>query len=250
MFYRLILESGWSDDATPKVSYNRGMKRIFILFILLTLLSACAGSSGNQVLNTQPIQEDTTAPSLQKETVISTPKSGYYLPSPCNLPPITIPTMPAVIPGYTELDPATGLHMTGNPLEIDLSTYRLKVSGLVDHPLELNFEELRCFPKITVTAKLVCPGYFIDESTWSGVPIVYLLEKAGLQKNAKQIDLISADGYETYIALNNALNEHNFLAYEWKDQPLPVLHGFPVRAVFPQMTGFAWVKWLVEIKVQ
>lgn len=226
------------------------MKRIFILFVLLTLVSACGASSGSQVAATQPIQKATPSPSVAKETGVPTPKSDYSLTSPCNLPPITIPSLPAVIPGYTELDPATGLHMTGKPLVIDLSTYRLKVSGLVDHPLELNFEELRCFPKITVKAKLVCPGYFIDESTWSGVSILYLLEKAGLQKKARQIGLVSADGYETYVQLNNALNEHNFLAYEWMDQPLPVLHGFPVRAVFPQLTGFAWVKWLVEIKVE
>ncbi len=39
----------------------------------------------------------------------------------------------------------------------------------------------------------------------------------------------------------------NFLAYEWMGRPLPVLHGFPLRAVIPCQDGFAWVKWLMEI---
>ena len=158
--------------------------------------------------------------------------------------------MPAVIPGYTELDTATGLHMTGKPIAVDLNTYRLKVSGLVDKPLEWNYEELRCLPKVTVKASLECPGFFIDLTTWSGVPIAALLEKAGVKNNAKQIVMVSADGYQTYVPLYKALDEHNFLAYEWMGQPVPVLHGFPVRAVFPQETGFAWVKWLVEIRVE
>ena len=38
-----------------------------------------------------------------------------------------------------------------------------------------------------------------------------------------------------------------FLAYEWAGEPLPVVHGFPVRAVFPESGGSFWVKWLVEI---
>jgi DMSO/TMAO reductase YedYZ molybdopterin-dependent catalytic subunit len=226
------------------------MKRIFILFVLLTMISACTPFPIAKTAIVQ-IPEVTKTRALEgKATVTSALQPDYSLLSSCNLPPITIPTLPAVIPGYSELDKATGLHMTGYAKNIDLTTYRLKVSGLVDHPLELNFEELRCFPKVTVKAKIVCPGYFIDESTWSGVPIATLLEKAGLQKKAKQAVLIGADGYQTTISLKDVLNEHNFLAYEMINQPLPVLHGFPVRAVFPQLEGYAWVKSLVEINVR
>jgi sulfite oxidase len=42
----------------------------------------------------------------------------------------------------------------------------------------------------------------------------------------------------------------NFLAYEMNGQPLPVLHGFPLRAVFPGVVGNKWVKWLLEIRVE
>ena len=229
--------------------YNKRMKRIFILFVLLTMVSACAPFPVEKTVVTQSSEVPTFQPPIGKPTEISPSKPEYSLTSPCNLPPITIPTLPAVIPGYTGLDSTTGLHMTGNAKNIDLTTYRLKVSGLVDHPLELNFEELRCFPKVTVKAKIVCPGYFIDESTWSGVPFATLLEKAGVQKKATQAILISAD-YQTTIPLSDVLNEHNFLAYEMINQPLPVLHGFPIRAVFPQLKGNAWVKSLVEISIR
>lgn len=168
----------------------------------------------------------------------------------CQVPPIVVPTQPAVIPGYTELDPSTGLHMTGTVQNIELSTYRLKVSGKVDRPLSLTYDELRCLPKLTARPTLICKGYFEDVATWSGASLKSILEMAGLQSDAKSITLVAAGGFEAYIPLIEALREDNFLAYEWAGQPVPILHGFPLRAVLPSMFGNRWVKWLTEVRVE
>lgn len=170
--------------------------------------------------------------------------------SSCNLKPIKIPKLPKNIPGYTQLDEATGLHVTGSPIVVDFKSYLFKVTGLVDNPLTLTYDELRCMPKISSNAELVCPGFFVDVANWSGVPIKYLIELAGINPTAQQIILVSADGYERNIDLDQALAEENIIAYEWEGQPLPVLHGFPLRAVIPSMDGSFWVKWLVEIRVE
>lgn len=167
----------------------------------------------------------------------------------CDLTPVAQPTMPAEIPGYAQEDPATGLHMTGRPQLIDLATYRLVVTGLVDRPLSLTYDELRCMPKVVQECKLVCPGFFQDIATWGGVPLNYVLELAGIQADAQYILMVSADGYWTSLPLSDALAQENFLAYEQTGKPLPVLHGFPVRAVLPLQPGGKWVKWLTEIQV-
>ena len=96
-----------------------------------------------------------------------------------------MPTLPAEIPAYTAVDPATGLHMTGTPKVIDLASYRLKVDGKVAHPLSLSYDELRLLPKMTATPTLVCEGYFADTTTWSGVPLKTILEMAGVQPDAE-----------------------------------------------------------------
>lgn len=166
------------------------------------------------------------------------------------LTPVTAPTKPAVIPGYAELDETTNLHMTGFVQEIDLEHYRLSVTGLVDHPLALTYDDLRCLPKVTQRTTLTCPGYFDDYAEWSGTPLKPLLEMAGLQPEAASVRLRSADGYEAFLLLEDALLEDNFLAYEWEGEPLPILHGFPVRAVIPSFPGAKWTKWLVEIIVK
>ncbi len=171
------------------------------------------------------------------------------LPTQCALAPIVAPTLPAVIPGYTELDTATNLHMTGDYQVLDLASYRLAITGKVDHPLTLSYDELRCMPKVTRQPVLDCPGYFTDVANWSGVPLDYLLKLAGVQKASHSLDLVSADGYYATVSLEDVSLSQPFLAYEWEGQPLPILHGFPVRAVFPGLSGGKWVKWLVKIEV-
>jgi DMSO/TMAO reductase YedYZ molybdopterin-dependent catalytic subunit len=167
----------------------------------------------------------------------------------CALEPIVVPTLPAEIPGYTELDPATGLHMTGTAIEIDLASYRLKISGKVDEPLSLTYDDLRCMPRIETFCTLICPGFFEDQATWAGASLEAVLAQAGIQDGADRLRLVSADGYATLVFLNELSDGEDFLAYEWEGQPLPIIHGFPVRAVFPALNGSRWVKWLVEIEV-
>ena len=205
-------------------------------------------ASGPTATNT-PTIADTLSP-------IDTPRpmdtlSQRPTATPCQLPTVTVPTLPAIIPGPDQQDPATGLHMTGRYQEIDLDSYRLKVTGAVDHPLSLTYDELRCMPKIRTTdAPLICPGYFEDGATWAGASLEYVLNLAGLQADAGTISLVGDDDYSASVTLLQARSGNNYLAYEWHDQPLPILHGFPVRTVFPALPGNKWVKWLVEIKVE
>ena len=89
----------------------------------------------------------------------------------CGLEPIKVPRLPKFIPGYTELDPETGLHMTGFVQTIDFSSYRLNINGAVEQPGSLEYDQIRCLPKVTASPLLVCPGFFEDHAAWSGVPI-------------------------------------------------------------------------------
>jgi len=218
---------------------------LFIVTVLVVTLVSCTPQP-MQAATSAPLAIDPT-PQPAAQAATSTPLA--IGPTPCALPTIIVPTLPASIPGYTELDPTTGLHVTGTAPKIDLKSYRLKVTGKVDHPLSLTYDDLRCMRKITLRCNLVCPGFFEDEATWAGASFNHVLDLAGVQPEARSIELVSADGYATVVAMQFASAENNFLAYEWEGQPLPILHGFPVRAVFPALSGGYWAKWLVEIEV-
>jgi DMSO/TMAO reductase YedYZ molybdopterin-dependent catalytic subunit len=166
----------------------------------------------------------------------------------CGQPTVVAPTLPATIPGYTELDRSTGLHITGKYVVIDLASYRLEVTGMVDNPLKLSYEDLRCLPRVKTSAPILCPGFFEDAANWAGASLAGVLELAKVQPSATMIRLTSADGYSVTVIMAAAQTGKNFLAYEWNGEPLPILHGFPVRAVFPGMVGGYWLKWLVKIE--
>jgi DMSO/TMAO reductase YedYZ molybdopterin-dependent catalytic subunit len=163
---------------------------------------------------------------------------------------VIAPTRAPETPGYAELDPTTGLHMTGTPTEIDLETYRLEITGKVDQPLSLSYDALRCLTKVETHSVLVCPGFFQDEATWAGAPLTEILALAQVHEDASGLRLIGADGYSSFVRLEEIPGDNNILAYEWEGEPLPILHGFPVRAVFPDLNGNRWVKWLIEIRVE
>ncbi len=169
--------------------------------------------------------------------------------APCVLPKLAMPPTPVKMPGYAELDPTTGLHVTGTMQQIDIVGYRLEVAGKVSNPLSLTYDELRCMPRTEARPTLVCPGFFEDTATWAGTPLKFVLQLAKVHTDATGVRLIGADHYSVSMSLEAARASENFLAYEWEGKALPALHGFPVRAIFPGSEGSQWVKWLVKIEV-
>ena len=173
------------------------MNYITILTFLLLFLAAC--------IPTQNMPEIDM--SVQKTGELETSQV-----SPCGLPPITIPTLPDKIPGYAQLDKTTGLHVTGTPPQIDFSSYRLSVTGLVEIPISFTYDELRCMPKVTDDPNLACRGFFDDVASWSGVLLSDILEQAKPIEGAERVILISADGYQADISLGVAMDGESFLA--------------------------------------
>ena len=167
-----------------------------------------------------------------------------------NLTPVTQPPWPDQIPGYTEIDPGTGLHMTGTPQRIELVGYRLKVTGDVDNTLSLSFDDLRRMTRISSRPTIICRGYFEDVATWTGVSMAALLDLARAHSSAHHVDMVSADGYTASITMAQARSPDAYLAYELEGKIIPVLQGFPLRAILPALPGYNWAKWIVEIQVK
>jgi DMSO/TMAO reductase YedYZ molybdopterin-dependent catalytic subunit len=144
-----------------------------------------------------------------------------------------------------------GLHVTGQPIDIDIATYRLKISGAVETALSLSLGEIQEMEAQRELVTLVCPGFFVDEGYWTGVKIGDLLSRAKIKDGATRVNFISADGsYSANLSIEEVMGEGMLIAYSFDDKPLPTVHGYPLRVVAKDQQGNRWVKWLGEIVVQ
>ena len=172
---------------------------------------------------------------------------------------------PDIIPSNLTPDSFLELTVTPNDLfyridinvvspTIDTESWRLKVHGLVDNPLELSYTDLQTFPSDERYATLECisnpiGGDLISNALWKGVPLKHILDHAQVQSDAVYIVFQCGDNYDVGIPLEKGLEIGTILAYDMNGVPLPVDHGAPIRAVVPGIYGMMNAKWITEIEL-
>ncbi len=133
--------------------------------------------------------------------------------------------------------------------DIDVAEWRLEVTGLVENPLTLTYEEILAFPAQTQVTYLYCVTGNDATGEWTGFPVKYLLEKAGYSEDTVSVVFYAADEYTSSITLEKALQQDTILAYTLNGVILPKEHGYPLRLVVPDKVGYKWVKWVVKIEL-
>jgi DMSO/TMAO reductase YedYZ molybdopterin-dependent catalytic subunit len=133
----------------------------------------------------------------------------------------------------------------------DPASWRLKVGGLVERPLELSYEELRGLPEASQVSVFHCvTGWTVEGVHWRGVRFRDLLARARPLPAAHALQFVSAEvPYVDYLTVGQALLGDVLLAWEMDGQPLRQEHGAPVRVVIPDMYGYKNVKWVAEINL-
>ncbi len=133
--------------------------------------------------------------------------------------------------------------------------YRLKVSGLVENPVELSLDDLRALGKRTQITLHHCIQGWSGIAEWGGLPVAELLKLVRPRTNARAIVFYSfGEGAETgqfydSLSLESARHAQTLLAYEMNYQPLPPLHGAPLRLRVENQLGFKMVKWIQAIEL-
>ena len=144
--------------------------------------------------------------------------------------------------------PATSW-LNDSPEPLDPGQWRLRVTGLVERPLELSLADLaaRQADFQTLRAILDCTGGWHTTQDWTGINLQYVLELAGVEPQAASITVRSVTGYFRRFSLDEA--ERYLLATQVGEETLSHWHGFPMRLAAPGKRGFEWVKWVDTIEV-
>jgi DMSO/TMAO reductase YedYZ molybdopterin-dependent catalytic subunit len=139
--------------------------------------------------------------------------------------------------------------------QVAADTWKLRIHGMVDHPVTITYEQLLKRSLIERDITLTCVsnevgGPYIGNARWLGARLADLLREAGLHPNASQLVSRSSDGMTIGTPASVVMDGRDaMLAVGMNGEPLPVEHGFPVRMVVPGLYGYVSAcKWIVDIE--
>ncbi len=139
---------------------------------------------------------------------------------------------------------------------VDPDTWVLRVTGMVEREIELDFATLIAKPMTERHVTIACVsnevgGDLIGNALWLGWPVRELLAMAGPTGGADMVLSRSKDGWTAGTPLEALTDDRDALiAVGMNGEPLPLEHGFPVRLVVPGLYGYvSATKWLTELKV-
>jgi len=168
---------------------------------------------------------------------------------------------------YTEADLSPRFRSNGTAFPQDeeylalaqggFADWRLRVGGLVEHPLALSLDELRAMPSRTQITRHDCVEGWSAIGKWTGVPLSQVLQRAHPSPRARYVVLRCADPmegteesrYYESVDLEDAYHPQTILAYELNGRALPIPNGAPLRLRVERQLGYKMAKYLMSIEL-
>lgn len=144
------------------------------------------------------------------------------------------------------------------------ASWRLRIDGMVAHPLSLSVAELRRLPARSQITRHDCVEGWSAIGGWTGVPLALLLSAARVRAGAKYVMFYCADNldgepskggeqspgqYYESIGLAEAMHPQTLIAYDMNGKPLDVPHGAPLRLRVERQLGYKMAKYIQHIQV-
>jgi DMSO/TMAO reductase YedYZ molybdopterin-dependent catalytic subunit len=152
-------------------------------------------------------------------------------------------------PGQYYTDKWPVLHAGGVP-RVELGTWTFRVEGLVEHPIELGFDELKELGSREIVADIHCVTRWSRlDMPWRGVPVSAVLDLARPLPEARFAIAHAEQGYTANLPLDALAAPDALLAYEADGEPLTAEHGWPLRLLVPSRYFWKSAKWLRGIEL-
>ena len=199
---------------------------------------------------TQPVETTTTTEPVETTTTTEPAVSGVANPTPAQIAPVD---------GVSDLiTPNDEFYIIDTALSVprvDLRTWTLSFTGLVDTPFSITYDELLAMPLVERYITLCCVsnrvgGDLVGNAKWLGVPLRKLVERAGVRSQGTQLVGRSVDHFTVGFPTSAVFDGREaMVALGMNGEPLPLRHGFPARLVVSGLYGYvSATKWLSEVE--
>ena len=129
----------------------------------------------------------------------------------------------------------------GEQPDVPLDRWKLEVSGLVENPLSLTWNDFLALPQADDTSDFHCVTTWSRyDNHWRGVRFRTIAE---LAVPADEVQFVLCTGYDfmpgsfvpytTNLPIDRAIEDDVLLVHTWEGQPLPHEHGGPCRMITP-----------------
>jgi DMSO/TMAO reductase YedYZ molybdopterin-dependent catalytic subunit len=157
---------------------------------------------------------------------------------------------PARVPPGQYLSERFPVLTVGPNPPIDLSTWDFQLFGQVEDELQLSWDELMALPQTDVTVDIHCVTRWSKlDTTWRGVRVRDLLERARVKPEGKFMLAYSDGGYTTNLPLEVVMDDDVLLAHSYDGRALEADHGAPLRLLVPKRYFWKSAKFLRKIEV-
>jgi DMSO/TMAO reductase YedYZ molybdopterin-dependent catalytic subunit len=133
----------------------------------------------------------------------------------------------------------------GTVPRFDPKTWDFRVTGLVNKPLRLSWDEFTRLPMKQVAADMHCVTRWSRfDVRWEGVAFTEVMKLIDAKPEAKYVMVLAEQGYTANVPLENLMHPTTLFALKHNGEPLPTEHGYPVRLVVPELYAWKSVKWV------
>ena len=133
----------------------------------------------------------------------------------------------------------------GSVPKFDVARWDFRITGRVEQPVRLTWEEFNRLPKSTVTSDFHCVTRWSRfDNHWQGVLFRDVLKLVKLKPGAAYVLVHAEQGYTANVPLADLDRDNVLFATHHDGQPLEPDHGYPLRLIVPHLYAWKSVKWV------
>lgn len=132
--------------------------------------------------------------------------------------------------------------------KIDRERWTLVITGEVENPLQLSWNDLLKWSKYESVSDFHCvEGWSVVGCRWEGISLKYILEQVKPKESATSVTFECMDGYTTSLSIQDLLEEGVLLAYKFDGEYLEAGLGAPLRLVVPSKYAYKSAMWITKM---